>query len=610
MRLIKYSSQYGIRLVIIMTMTLSYTAVMAGHKENSANYSDMKAQMRSMINKSMAEQGIVGLSIALIDDQKIIWSEGFGWADREHAIAATPDTVYQTGSITKVFTATAAMQLAELKCLDLDLPLEVALPGFSMRSRYDSASMVTPRNIMTHHSGLPTDYINGMWNSDVNDFTQLVYLLNNQYLAHEPDTVHMYSNVGFTLLGHAIQNVSEQSYASYIQDYLLSPMGMTSSYVSQALHEDKRSAQGYFEGKRAEPIALRDIPAGGLNSTVVDMAKFMQMIFAGGISNDWIILNNDSLSEMVEYQDGDAVFDVGSSVGLGWYINNVLGDEAGKVIMHNGSTVVHNSSMMALTKHKLGVVVLANTDTAVGVVDQIAEQTLAQALNVKNNSDIKSDDSDNLEYEIELEVEQEQTKITDQSALAGRYASSLGLIEIKEINGKLKAYLPDEELSLDLVKKSDGYYYFEYKLFGLVPIDVEELGNFGISYREVAGRELLLFHQSGITSLGGEKIVSHKLPKIWLDRVGRYVYGEIDKGYTIEAIEITIKDGLIMMQTWARWPGSQQAESSQYILRPVDENHAVIYGLWRNTGDTVGFIKHDGQIELNYSGYSLNLETR
>ncbi|RTL32059.1 MAG: class A beta-lactamase-related serine hydrolase, partial [Rhodocyclaceae bacterium] len=112
-----------------------------------------------LIEYEMRQQSIVGLSVAVVDDQRLLWARGFGFADKEKGVPATPDTLYRVGSISKLFTDTAAMQLAEQGRLDIDAPLARALPGFSIRSRFADAPPITLRGLMTHHAGLPRDYL-------------------------------------------------------------------------------------------------------------------------------------------------------------------------------------------------------------------------------------------------------------------------------------------------------------------------------------------------------------------------------------------------------------------------------------------------------------------
>ena len=127
-------------LLIISIMAVSACATgpqRPAHVEGD-DYAFTRDYMRWMIREKMQDNDIVGLSIALVDDQRIVWSEGFGYADKKNNIEATPETIYRTGSITKLFTATAAMQLVDEGKLDIDLPLQRYLPEFAIKSRFAS----------------------------------------------------------------------------------------------------------------------------------------------------------------------------------------------------------------------------------------------------------------------------------------------------------------------------------------------------------------------------------------------------------------------------------------------------------------------------------------
>ena len=126
------------------------------------DYTYTRQYITWLIEQGMADADVTGLSIALVDDQQVVWAQGFGYADKQANIKATPDTVYHLGSIAKVFTATAAMQLAEQGKLNIDQPLQQILPEFSIKSRFGGVDKITPRNIMTHHSGLPGNWVRGM----------------------------------------------------------------------------------------------------------------------------------------------------------------------------------------------------------------------------------------------------------------------------------------------------------------------------------------------------------------------------------------------------------------------------------------------------------------
>ena len=216
----------------------------------------VQAYLRQLIAYEMRENQIQGLSIALVDDQKIIWAEGFGYADVAHQIRATPDTLYRIGSITKLFNAVAALQLAEQGQLDLDRPIQDYLPDFAIRSRFTPQPTFTARQLMTHHAGLPADYLRG-WNSE-EPIRYVRQQLKDEYVAYPPDTLFAYSNLGATVLGHVVETLAGTPYADWLKSRVLSPMGMERSYVAAKLKPDANLAQPYDEdGKPADYTSHR-----------------------------------------------------------------------------------------------------------------------------------------------------------------------------------------------------------------------------------------------------------------------------------------------------------------------------------------------------------------
>src|SRR5215831_2018340 len=115
--------------------------------------------LTDVIEQAMQKHGVTGLSLAVVDDQQVVWVQGFGYADATHSIPATPDTVYRVGSLSELFTAIAAMQLAERGIIDLDRPLQTYVPEFAIHSRFADPEPITLRHLMSHHAGLPTNYL-------------------------------------------------------------------------------------------------------------------------------------------------------------------------------------------------------------------------------------------------------------------------------------------------------------------------------------------------------------------------------------------------------------------------------------------------------------------
>ena len=587
------------RKFIVAMLAIALVAACASGPERPTvtagdNFAFTRDYLPQLIREKMRERKVVGLSIAIVDDQDIVWAEGFGFADREKSIPATPETTYRAGSITKLFTATAAMQLAESGKLEIDQPLQLYLPEFSIQSRFPGTRPITLRDLMTHHSGLPSDYHNGSWGDDAADFTDLATMLGDEYVASPPNTIESYSNLGFSLLGHVIERVSGESYADYVENRVLRPAGMQQAYIAPNLNDEKRDSRGYAKKKARATPTLRDLPAGGLNSSVIDLARFAQMTFADGTSDGNRILRPETLAEMWRYQDTDGTFDVHPSVGLAWRLVDSMGDAAGVMAGHNGSTLMFHSNFLTLPKHKLAVVVLANTDTAAGVVHEIAREALELALQSKTG------------IQCPEPVELKESLVTLQSdleRLPGYWSTPLGMVRIHRKGDRLKFEVDGH--NLNLVRREDGYYHLQYKLLGLVSINLGDMARIGLGYRRIDGREVLGFYVNGKPrAIVAEKVATKPLPANWRKFAGRYESVNTRGSIDLKDVELRINDGLLFATSTIAFDSFGQ-ETSTDVLWPVSDNEAITHGLGRSKGETVTFVERDGEVMLAYSGFLL-----
>ena len=561
------------------------------------DYSFLREQISHLIQKKMKKDDITGLSIAVVDDQKIVWADGFGWADKKNNVKATPETVYRVGSISKLFTVTAAMQLAEQGKLDIDQPLHKALPQFSMKSHFKKPGTITPRNIMTHHSGLPSNYMQGMWSNQPDTFTHLVDRLQDEYIAYPSDTVFCYSNLAMTLLGHALQEISGRPYGELISKKLLIPLAMSDSYIANTLKNEPQSSKGYAESEETMAIPLRDLPAGGLNSTVQDLANLAKMVFAGGRFDNRQIIRAATLKKMMQFQDGNAPFDLEEQMGLGWFLKKQKGGDVGLKAMHGGDTFLFHSMLTTLPRHRLAVIVLANSESAGDAVSEIAEDTLKLALQVKTG--IVTQDDDKKVSGAELPAKPE-----DLDGFPGYYFTVMGLVRIMRDGDQLQ--LISDGDTLQLILHQDGQYYLQYKLLGLFHIDLEELEEIGINHAEVNGLEVLVGTFRGQKVLLGEKIEPQPIAASWKNRIGTYEIIHPQSGMVLTNPELRLIEGFLMFRFSARLPYQKDAEEANWLaLNAIDERNAVIHGLGSDFGETIRVVQQNGEELLAWSGYLL-----
>ena len=139
--------------------------------------------------------------------------------------------------------------------------MQTFLPEFSIKSHFPLSAPITPRNIMTHHSGIPSDLLKGMWTKTPEPFQNEVNLIREEYAAYPPDFVYAYSNVGVTILGHALEKIAGLDFTTLMTSSLLRPLRMYHSSFSQAPDHSPAASKAYREGKETEETPVFGLPA-------------------------------------------------------------------------------------------------------------------------------------------------------------------------------------------------------------------------------------------------------------------------------------------------------------------------------------------------------------
>lgn len=582
-----YSRLATLTLVVLLSACTA-TAPTKPVAASRGDYTYTQRYLTWLIEQEMDANDITGLSIALVDDQKLVWSAGFGYSDAEDKVPATPDTPYRMGSIAKIITASAAMQMAERGRIDIDQPLSRYLPGFAIKSRFASTAPITPRNIMTHHSGLPSNYLKGMTNSPPPYFATLADVVKDEYAAYPPDYIFAYSNLGMTLLGTAVEQRSGKPYADHIAETFFQPLGMRASYFSA-----EPPIKGYKEGDLSKPLPLRDLPSGGLVSSVTDLGNFLMMVFADGQYGGQQIMQPATLQEMLRPQNTTMPLDLDVRMGLGWMLSS-FDDRHGIVSAgHGGSLLDFHSMMLTLPDRKLGVIIASNSATSMGVVNKVADEALRAMLEAK--------------YGIAPAVKEHRDTESDEplpqqtlDAYSGYFDTVVGLVKVSNQSGDLNAEVMGHTFTLP--PQNDGWLGIKYKLLGMVPVSVSALDHIRLNLDNIAGHDVLVGKIGGETSVFGQKLQTSDHPH-WLDDfVGKYQLLTRSDGPLPDNIALKKEDGMFIGEcTFAEMP--------DFILRvgiePVSENEAIISGLGSGRGETIHMIRDQAERRLVFSGYEL-----
>ncbi len=342
----------------------------------TGGYAPVAAALTQFIEHELAVHGIPSLSIALVDDQRIVWARGFGEANvRTHA-PATANTVYRVGSVSKLFTDIAVMQLVERGQLDLDAPVQRYLRTFKPRN--PSGTPITLRQLMSHRSGLVREPPVGHYFDDtLPTLAATVSSLNRTSLVYEPNTRTKYSNAAIAAVGYMLERRSGVPFSVYLDFRLLRPLGLTSSGfdTSPRLAQQRADATMWNYHDRPFPaptyFALGMAPAGSMYSTMPDLGRFLSGLFAGGRGARGQVLKPETLRQMWTPQFAPSGATRGYGLGFG-----ISSFEGTRMVAHGGAIYGFATELAGLPDEKLGVAVSAAKDGVNAFTTRVAHEAL------------------------------------------------------------------------------------------------------------------------------------------------------------------------------------------------------------------------------------------
>lgn len=559
----------------------------------AGDYSYVHEYLSWRLRREMAKHNVKGLSIALIDDQKVVMAEGFGYADTAKKIAATPETVYRIGSISKVFTATEVMQLAERGNVVIDNPLTSYVSGFSIRSRFLDSKPITLRSLLAHHSGLPSDLLKGMWVEHPVSLSQYVRDLREESLASPPQTLYKYSNIGYSLLGRAIEKVKGQNFAAAMQQDLLAPLGMMHSSFQLTPEIEKLYAKGYRKGEEAVRTPLRDVPAGSMFSNVTDMSRFVRFLFNGGSAQGTQIMQAETLREMFQPQYDNLSLDFGHKVGLAWILSGLSVPSGDRLVWHNGGATPFQAHLSLLPEKKLGVIILANTDEASSFITQVGVKALELAMEAKYGTPPSAPP-----HQEKTEPVKVPLKVLAQ--YTGNYVMFNGQLGPIILDGdQLKTSVKGANFSL--IPVSDDTFIPRANIaFGLISFPLSSLS---LQFQTVQGQKVAVLH--GLPApFAFEKITDYKIPVTWLNRLGKYHTDTSEEQFNFKEFELESSSGMLVVKvTLSPKNGTAPEDKITIVLRPISETEAVVAGLGNSEGGVIRAFDHGNTSELVYSGF-------
>ncbi|MEO8026672.1 MAG: serine hydrolase domain-containing protein [Bryobacteraceae bacterium] len=315
----------------------------------------------SWIQGQMAYRGLPGIAVGVVHDQRLVWAQGFGLADVDAKTLVTPTTKFRMASHSKLFTATAIMQLRDAGKLRLDDPVVKYLPWFQMKPAEADDPPITIEELLTHSSGLPREAGQHWSDLEFPNAEEVQKFVRTNQAAYPPEVRWKYSNLALTIAGMVVEAVSGEKFAAYLQAHIFDPLGMHDSSVDRQV---AGLATGY--GRRMPDGRREKMPfvdaramaaATGITSTVEDMAKFVSLQFRKGKIGGPQILSTGALREMHRVRMLEQNWQRGNAIGFA-----VNRDKDKVYVGHGGSYPGYKTHTLIQLDDKVGVIVLTNGD--------------------------------------------------------------------------------------------------------------------------------------------------------------------------------------------------------------------------------------------------------
>ncbi|MGZ3419729.1 MAG: serine hydrolase [Polyangiales bacterium] len=349
---------------VLAALLVTIGLLLFGHEARAAEsrrFDDFPA----LVRRVMARDQIPGVAVGVVERGHLVFARGFGRRDVDKQLPVTPDTLFPLGSCSKAFTATAIALLADGGRIDLDAPVRTYLRDFSLEDPVASATLTT-RDILTHRSGLPRHDL--FWYQAPFSRDELYGRLRFLEPGGPPGTRWQYNSLMFVVAGRIVENVSGESWESFVEGRILLPLDMRRTLLSaEAMEADPDHASPYaLRDGRAQKIPMLKrssaiAPAGGVQTTVRDLAHWL----AFHATNSPELLGEDMWRELHRPQaemPASAEPEVQHPYyALGWIHESYRGHP---LVLHNGAIDGFTVHLGFLPETGQGLILLMNRDLA------------------------------------------------------------------------------------------------------------------------------------------------------------------------------------------------------------------------------------------------------
>jgi len=554
------------------------------------DYSSVNTYINKLIRYWVDEEDVAGLSLVVVNDNKISLEKGFGYSNIEHEQLATSDTIYRVGAISGIFTVSLILRLTELGEIQLDDDIKKYLPELRFQYYDNRQYKITIRHLLTHHAGLPISRFEGSWAEQETNFQSLLGSLNNSYASYPPNTIYAYSNIGYSLLALIVERVTSQSFVEAMHEYVFQPLAMYNTDIRYSKKIKLKLATAYKKDETHKLLFPRDIASLGIYSNAKDMSKLLLMMLDQGNKT---IISKASLESMMSAHNVNVALDLEKRIGLGLNIDGMNVVNGGPVVWRSGATLGFRARMALLPRHDIAVVALSNDAKSWDALEDITERTLQVMLQAKTG----------IRQDVKENNKNRKSSETSVYKLSDYYSSFLGYIPIQRDNDTITASLLGWPLNM---KSSDrGWYSLEYDLFGLIPIDISWITDLKVKPSLVENKDILIALYKGKQYLVGAHFSYKKPNSTWAKRQGDYRIINHDallENMDINSGRLSIEEGkLFFIYELPGWYGFEL----QLPMQILSNDLAIIPGLGTALNEAIQVKRFGSKEYLEYSGYLL-----
>ncbi len=325
--------------------------------------------LNTALEKIVARWGIPGLVVGIVQDGQIVYARAFGVQSLTTCAPVTLDSIFCVASVSKVFVATAVMQLAERGTIDLDAPVAQYLPYFRLAD--SRSARITTRQLLSHTAGMPDldefEYYDMLDHPEYDDGAGERYVrsLSHRALVSEPGARFLYSNIGYDVLGDLIAKVTGRPFETHMREQVLIPAGMPDSTFLLAEVPRERLAVPHLQapGMTVTPIYpyhRADAPASFLHAPVRDMCQWAITCLNKGRSGAHSILSPAGFEQMWSPVARRGYPPLYEHMGLGWNLGYI---EGVKTVSHGGMGFGWSDFLVLLPEKGCGAVILCNAES-------------------------------------------------------------------------------------------------------------------------------------------------------------------------------------------------------------------------------------------------------